>query len=119
VNSGRASLRGFRIVIFVELNNLNFCATNVGNIYLESLTAGKVYIIAGPEFGSLEGHNLVICNALHGLPSSGVQRHDRFADCISELGFFLCKAEPDIWMRKSKNTYEYIIVYDDDLAIAI
>jgi hypothetical protein len=38
---------------------------------------------------------------------------------MSELGFFPCKAQPDIWMHKSENTHEYIAVYVDDLAIAI
>jgi hypothetical protein len=38
---------------------------------------------------------------------------------MSELGFFPCKAEPDIGMHKSENTYEYIAVYVDDLAIAM
>jgi hypothetical protein len=36
-----------------------------------------------------------------------------------ELGFFPCKAEPDIHMRKSENTYLYIAVYVDDLAISM
>jgi hypothetical protein len=36
-----------------------------------------------------------------------------------EHGFFPCKAEPDIWMRKSGNTYEYVVVYVNDLAIAM
>jgi hypothetical protein len=38
---------------------------------------------------------------------------------MSERGFFPCKAEPEIWMRKSENTYENIAVYVDDLAIAM
>jgi hypothetical protein len=106
-------------MFMAELNNLEFWATDIGNAYLEALTAEKVYIIAGPEFGELEGHALVISKALYGLRSSGARWHDRFADCMSELGFFPCKAEPDIWMRKSENTYEYIAVYVDDLAIAM
>jgi hypothetical protein len=38
---------------------------------------------------------------------------------MSELGFFPCKAENDIWMRKSENTYDYIAVYVYDLAMAM
>jgi hypothetical protein len=34
------------------------------------------------------------------------------------MGFFPCKAEPDIWMREKNSMYEYIAVYVDDLAIA-
>jgi hypothetical protein len=34
------------------------------------------------------------------------------------MGFFPCKAEPDIWMRRVDNHYEYIATYVDDLAIS-
>jgi hypothetical protein len=34
------------------------------------------------------------------------------------MGFAPSKAEPDIWMRKNGDIYEYIAVYVDDLAIA-
>ena len=35
-----------------------------------------------------------------------------------ELGFFPCKVEPDIWLRRNGDIYEYIAVYVNDLAIA-
>jgi Reverse transcriptase (RNA-dependent DNA polymerase) len=120
VYSGVVSLRGFRIVLFLaKLNHLELWATDIVNAYLEAYTSEKVYIIAGPEFGEHEGHILVISKALYGLRSSGASWHDKFADCIREIGFFPCKAEPDIWMRKKGNLYEYIAVYVDDLAIAM
>ena len=33
------------------------------------------------------------------------------------MGFYPCKAEPDIWMRDKNSLYEYTDVYVDDLAI--
>jgi Reverse transcriptase (RNA-dependent DNA polymerase) len=112
VYSGVVRLRGFRIVLFLaELNHLEIWSTYIGNAYLEAYTSEKVYIIAGPEFGEREGHILIISKALYGLRSSGAQWHDRFADCIHKIGFFPCKAELDIWMRKKGNMYEYIAVY--------
>jgi hypothetical protein len=48
-------------------------ATDIGNAYLEAFTSEMVYIIARPEFGELEGHNLVISKALCGLCSSGAR----------------------------------------------
>ena len=114
------SLRGFCLVLFLaELNKLELWATDIGNAYLEAFTSELVYIIAGPEFKELEGHVLIISKALYGLRSSGARWHDRFSDCISELGFFPCKSEPDIWMRKLDDMYEYVAVYVDDLAIAM
>jgi Reverse transcriptase (RNA-dependent DNA polymerase) len=105
------------VLFLAEFNNdLQLWATDIGNAYLEAYTTEKVYIIAGPEFGEREGHILVISKALYGLNSSGARWHDRFADCIRELGFFPCKAEPDILMRKNGNIYKYIAVYVDGLA---
>jgi hypothetical protein len=34
------------------------------------------------------------------------------------MGFFLSKAEKDIWMRDKGDHYEYVAVYVDDLLIA-
>ena len=102
-----------------QLNDLEFWSTDIGNAYLESKTAEKVHIIAGPEFGELEGHLLVIKKALYGLRTSGQRWHDRLFDCLASLGFNPCKAEPDIWMRDAGDCCEYIAVYVDDLAIAM
>jgi hypothetical protein len=119
VYSGVVSLRGLRLVVFLaELNGLETWATDIGNAYLEAETLEKVYIVAGPEFGELEGHALVIFKALYGLRTSGLRWHERFADCLRDMGFEPSKSEPDIWMRKNGNVYEYIAVYVDDLAIA-
>ena len=52
--------------------------------------------------------------------TSGLFWHVKFADCLRDMGFTPCKAEPDIWMRLSTKfgIYKYIAVYVDDLAIA-
>ena len=120
VYSGVVSLRGIRLVTFLsELNGLNLWATDISSAYLLSYTKEKLYIVAGPEFGELQGHNLVIIRSLYGLRTSGARWHERFADCLREEGFFPCRAEPDIWMRKNGKVYEYIAVYVDDLALAL
>ena len=51
VYSGVVTLRGLRLVVFLEeLNELELWATYIGNAYLEAETKEKVYIIAGSEF---------------------------------------------------------------------
>lgn len=85
---------------------------------MEAETNEKVYIVAGPEFGELRGHTLVIFKALYGLRTSGLRWHERLADCLRDMGFVPCKAEPDIWMRRNGDVYEYIATYVDDLAVA-
>ncbi len=118
VYSSVVSLRDLRLTVFAgELNGLTVWGADVGNAYLESYTKERVYIVAGPEFGELEGSVLVIKKALYGLRSSGLRWHERFADTLRELGFTPSQASIDVWMRPTKDYYEYIAVYVDDLAI--
>jgi len=118
VYSGVVSLRGIRTLLFIaELNGLETWTTDIGNAYLEAETLERVYIVAGPEFGELQGHSLVIFKALYGLRSSGLRWYQRLSECLREMGFFQSKAEPEIWMHRCGDLYEYIGVYVDDLAI--
>ena len=118
--SGVVSLRGFRMVVFLaELNHLETWATDIASAYLEAHTSEKICIKAGPEFGSLEGHVLVVDKDLYGLRTSGQRWHDRLAECLREEDFAPCCAEPDVWMHKNGDIYEYLAVYVDDLAFAV
>ena len=107
------------VAFLAELNKLKLWATDIGNAYLEAETREKLCIHAGPEFGKLQGHTLSIHKALYGLRSSGLRWHLRFADCLREMGFFPCRAEPDIWMRENGESYDYVAIYVDDLAFAM
>jgi hypothetical protein len=106
------------VAFLSELNSLDLWATNIGNAYLEAKMSELLFNLAGPEFGDLEGHMLVIYKALYGLHSSGLRWHERFSACLRDMGFFPCKAELDIWMRCVNDHYEYIAMYVDDLAIS-
>jgi hypothetical protein len=107
------------IIFLAELNQLETWATDIGNAYLEAKTSERLFIIAGPEFGSRQGYTLIICKALYGLRTSGLRWHERFAGVLKSLGFAPCKAEPDIWLRRKGEIYEYVAVCVDDLAIAM
>jgi hypothetical protein len=49
VYSGEVSLRGIRLVVFLDkLNALKLWGADVGNAYLKTTTMGKVYIVGGP-----------------------------------------------------------------------
>ena len=70
--SSVVSIKGLCLCIFLaELNGLQIRAGDVGNAYLEAKTREKIYIIAGPVFGELEGTILFINKALYGLKTSG------------------------------------------------
>ena len=114
--SGVISLRTLRLAILIgELNGLDIMVGDIQSAYLEAYTNEKVYIIAGPEFGELEGHTLIIRKALYGLRTSGARFHDRLADALRAMNFFPCKADPDLWMRDQETHYDYVCVYVDDL----
>jgi Reverse transcriptase (RNA-dependent DNA polymerase) len=119
VYSGVVSQHGIRMLVFLaELNGLQTWCTDIGNAYLEAEMKEKVFFVAGPEFGDLAaGHTLVIVKALHGLRTSRARWHDRFVDCLCDMGFEPSKGEPDIWMQRNGDIYEYIGVNVDDLAI--
>ena len=68
IYSGVVSLHGVRTLAFLaELNGLETWSTDIGNAYFDAKTKELVYVIAGPEYGTLEGHILVIFKAIYGL----------------------------------------------------
>ena len=120
VYSSVASLRCIRLVAFLaELNDLELCAADVGNAYLEAYTKEKVCFKAGPEFGPLAGHWMIICKALYGLRSSGARFHETFSETLKSLGFKRSFADPDVWFRDAGDLYEYVCTYVDDLLVAM
>ena len=121
IYSGVVSLRSLRMVVFLsQLNDLEIWGAAVGNAYLEAYTDEKLCIIAVPEFKKLQGHLLIMIEALYGTHSGGARWHDRLFDILQDLKFKPSKADPDAWMRPEPGgtCYEYIAVYVDDLAIA-
>ena len=120
--SGVVSLRGLRLVMFLaELNKLLLWGGDVGNAYLEALTKEKLYIIAGPEFGELQGYILIIYKAQNGARTGGACWHDKLFNSLQHhMGFHPSKSDPDIWMKPTDDgqAYEYIVVYVDDLCVA-
>jgi hypothetical protein len=90
-------------VFLAELNGLEPWATDIGNAYLEAETLESVFIVASPEFGEREGHTLALFKALYSLKTPGLRWHERFADCLQDMGFEPSKSEPNIWMRKNGN----------------
>jgi Reverse transcriptase (RNA-dependent DNA polymerase) len=112
-------LRGIRLAPFLaKVNELEVRGADDGNAYLEAITKEKVYIVAGPELGTLEGYTLIFFKALYGLRSSGLCWYQRFTDLLRAIGFYPTKTESEISMRENDGLYEYIAVYVDDLLIA-
>ena len=88
------------MIFLVELNQMGAWGTNISSAYLEAFKKEKLFVKAGPEVGDQVGRILLVKKALYGLQTSGVQWHERLADCLHGMGSFPCKTEPDIWMRE-------------------
>ena len=102
-----------------KLDGMEPWTADIGNAYLEAISSENVCIRAGPEFGDLEGHLLIIYKALYGLKTSGKVFGQLLQECLLDLGFVPSLAEASIYMRKcpTADHYEYIATYVDDLAI--
>ena len=98
-----------------SLNDLQVCAGDVGNAFLYGKTKELVYIIAGSEFGVLQGCPLIIQGGLYGLRSSSARFHEHLSDRIRQMGYRPTKADPDLWMKDLGTHYEYIATYVDDV----
>ena len=105
-------------MFLAELNKLQLWGEHTGNAYLEALAKENLYI-AGPEFGELQGHILIIYKALYGTRTGGACWHDKLFDTLQHMGFQPSKADPDIWMKPTDDgqANEYIAVYVDDLCV--
>jgi hypothetical protein len=76
--------------------------------------------ICGPEFGEFTGRIGIIVKALYGLKSSGYAWRTHLAENLKKIGFLMCMADNDVWMRAATRIdgteyYEYVLVYTDDI----
>jgi hypothetical protein len=110
-----------RIAFLVAaLNDLNILACDIQNAYLTADCREKIYIIAGPEFGSEAGSIMLVKKALYGLKSSGAAFRAHLAETLYDLGYTSTKADPDVWIRPATKPdgfkyYEMLLVYVDDV----
>jgi Reverse transcriptase (RNA-dependent DNA polymerase) len=107
-------------LLIAALNDLEVAGGDVQGAYLNAPCREKVYIVCGPEFGESAGRIAVIVKALYGLKSSGFAWRSHLAETLSSLGFTMCVADNDVWMRAATRKdgteyYEYVLVYTDDL----
>jgi len=116
--AGIANIRAVRMAIqLAEINGLETWALDIGNANLHAKTKEKLYVVAGPEYGDLQGHYLLVEQSLYGLHSSGFRFAELLADILREMGFFPSKADPAIWMKDYGEYYGFVVTWVDDLLI--
>ena len=76
-----------------------------------------MHVVAGPDFGPLQVHALIINKSFHGLRTSGLLWHGRSSDCVLNMGFEPRKMEPEMYLKDCGDHYYHIAVHVDDLFI--
>lgn len=96
-------------LLLAAQNDVELLAMDIGNAYLNADTKEKVYTMAGPEFGELEGRKVIIVRALNGLQSSCAAWIVHLANTLRDMGFTSCLADANVWYHSAKKPcgYEY------------
>ena len=119
--AGVVSRESVRIAFtLAALNGLDIVSADCGGAYLNAKPRETLYTKCGPEFGEMEGRWAIIVRALYGAASSASSWRKCVSDVIESLGFKMCRADNDVWMRPATKAdglqvYEYVLVYSDDL----
>jgi len=106
--------------LIAALNDLDVMSCDLQNAYLNADCREKIFVVAGPEFGSKQGCVFIIRKALYGLKSAGAAWRSLFSEMIQAMGFKNTKADPDVYIREQTKPngfeyYEMLLVYVDDV----
>ena len=74
------------VPFLAKLNGLCSWGTDIGNAHLEAFAKKQVYIIAGPEFGPLQVHALIINKDLCRLRTSDIRCYKKLSYYLRDLG---------------------------------
>jgi hypothetical protein len=108
--------------LHAALNDLDVLGCDVSNAYLNAPCREKLWVKAGPEFGSDEGSVMLIRKALYGLKSAGKSWRNMLAESLEAMGWVNTIADPDVYRRPAVRTngnryYELLLVYVDDILV--
>jgi hypothetical protein len=108
---------------YAALLGLPVIGADIHNAYLQDPSLEKHFIICGPEFGiENEGRDALIWRALYGGKIAGGDFWHHLRDCMGQLGFSSSRADPDVWLRLSKQStreeyFEYVLLYVDNVLV--
>ena len=93
----RESVR--KVFTYSALNELDICASDIINAYLQAPSTQKDYVICGLEF-ILDnvGKVALMHRALYGGKAAGRDYRNHLRSCMQHLNFTSCPADPDVWM---------------------
>jgi hypothetical protein len=85
--------------MLAALNDLQVKAGDVLNAYITAPVKEKVWTVLGPEFGPDADKNAIIVRTLYGLKSAGAAFRAHLASFMRQIGYTLCKVDPDLWYK--------------------
>jgi hypothetical protein len=106
--------------MLAALNDLEVSTADIENVYLTAPVSEKVWTVLGLEFGSDAGKKAILIRSLYGLKSAGSSFRNQLADCMRHLGWKLCLADPDLWLKEEVQPsygykyYAYYLLYVDN-----
>ena len=116
IYSGVVDLMSVRLGFMIAaMNDLQVCAADIGNAFLYGKSREKAYVVAGKEFGDMQGKPLIIDKGLYGLRSSSARFHEHLSTKLRSMGYKPSKADTDFWIKDCGDHYEYIATYVDDV----
>jgi hypothetical protein len=68
--------------LIAALNDLDVMSCDLQNAYLNADCREKIFVVAGPEFGSKQGCVFIVRKALYGLKSAGAAWRALFSEMV-------------------------------------
>ena len=99
-----------RIKLKIEaLNDLDVLSCDIHNAYIMEDCRERVWVVAGTEFGSEAGKNILVRKALYGLKRSDAEFMAFLSETLNAMGYRLSYADPDLWLRLAvkPDSFEY------------
>ena len=106
--------------IIAGMNNLDICACNIDNEYLNAPCWEKLCTKSGSEFGSKRGYVLLAVIALYVPKLSGAGWIAKLTKTHNSMGYRYTEYEPEVWIIRATIEsgtayYKYMLVYVDDV----
>lgn len=73
------------MLLIAALNDLDIVSADVQNVFITAPIKKKYYVIAGPEFGALQGRTMIVVRALYGLREASASFRSFMAKRLDEL----------------------------------
>ena len=82
-------------MIIATLNDLDMLACNIYNVYLTTDCREQVWAVAGPNFGSEYGKNILVKKSLYGLKRPGTAFRAFLSDTMDVMGYRQSYNDPE------------------------